>query len=172
MKEAGILVGNLKETNLGVAQHFLTTNSDHFKLRPKSEIYIPKRDDEPLWYGSPPPPQAFDRYSHDSWTYGLNRRDELLLSIFFLFYSFLVFCVVRNFRLSLLNNFYCKILHLYNIVIPRKFSNICKPREEGWYGQPKYCYGRTIHFVLNQLCSSLWTSRFWFLTLRLIRSLF
>ena len=113
--------------------------------------------------------------SRDSVTlepHGLNRRDELLLSIFFLFYSFLVFCVVRNFRLSLLNNFYCKILHLYNIVIPRKFSNICKPREEGWYGQPKYCYGRTIHFVLNQLCSSLWTSRFWFLTLRLIRSLF
>ena len=26
--------------------------------------------------------------------------------------------------------FYCDILHLYNIVIP----------EEGWYGQPKYCY--------------------------------
>ena len=94
MKEAGILVGNLKETNLGVAQPFLTTNSDHFRLRPKSEIYIPKRDDKPLSYGSPPPPQAFDRYSHDSWTYGLNRRDELLLSIFFLFYSFLVFCNV------------------------------------------------------------------------------
>ena len=33
---------------------------------------------------------------------------------------------------------YCDILHLYNIVIG-KFSNICKP-EEGWYGQPKYCY--------------------------------
>ena len=56
MKEAGILVGNLKETNLGVAQPFLTTNSDHFKLRPKSEIYIPKRDDEPLSYGCLPPP--------------------------------------------------------------------------------------------------------------------
>ena len=39
------------------------------------------------------------------------------------------FYVVRHFRLSLLNNFYCDILHL----------NICKP-EEGWYGQPKYCY--------------------------------
>ena len=39
-----------------------------------------------------------------------------------------------------------------------KFSNICKP-EEGWYGQPKYCYEKTIHVVLNQLCSSLWTSR-------------
>ena len=41
-----------------------------------------------------------------------------------------------------------------------KFSNICKP-EEGWYGQPKYCYEKTIHDVLNQLCSSLWTS-LWF----------
>ena len=37
-------------------------------------------------------------------------------------------------------------------------SNICKP-EEGWYGRPKYCYEKTIHLVLNQLCSSLWTSR-------------
>ena len=43
-----------------------------------------------------------------------------------------------------------------------KFSNICKP-EEGWYGQPKYCYEKTIHVVLNQLCSSLWTSRSWFI---------
>ena len=37
-------------------------------------------------------------------------------------------------------------------------SNIYKP-EEGWYGQPKYCYEKTMHVVLNQLCSSLWTSR-------------
>ena len=42
-----------------------------------------------------------------------------------------------------------------------KFSNICTP-EEGWYGQPKYCYKKTIHVVMNQLCSSLWTSRLWF----------
>ena len=53
--------------------------------------------------------------------------------------------------------FYCDILHLYNNFISRsypmfkalkyniilwllhKFSNICRP-EEGWYGQPKYCY--------------------------------
>ena len=28
------------------------------------------------------------------------------------------------------------------------------------YGQPKYCYEKTIHIVLNQLCSSLWASRF------------
>ena len=26
--------------------------------------------------------------------------------------------------------------------------------------QPKYCYEKTIHVVLNQLCSSLWTSLF------------
>ena len=36
--------------------------------------------------------------------YALNRRDE--------------FFVVRHFRLPFLNNFYCDILHLYNIVIP------------------------------------------------------
>ena len=47
-------------------------------------------------------------------------------------------------------------LPFYNI------CNICKP-EEGWYGQPKYCYKKKIHVVLNQLCSSLWTSRSWFL---------
>ena len=29
--------------------------------------------------------------------------------------------------------------------------NICKP-EEGWYGQPKYCYEKTVHVVMNQLC--------------------
>ena len=37
-------------------------------------------------------------------------------------------------------------------------SNICKP-EERWYGQPKYCYEKTIPVVLNQLGSSVWTSR-------------
>ena len=39
---------------------------------------------------------------------------------------------------------------------------MCKP-EEGWYSQPKYCYEKTIRVVLNQLSSSLWTCRFWFL---------
>ena len=29
-----------------------------------------------------------------------------------------IFCVVGHFRLSLLNNFFRDILHLYNIVIP------------------------------------------------------
>ena len=84
----------------------------------------------------------------------------------FFFPIFFFLCVVRHFRRSLLNNLYCDILHLYSIVIAiHKFSNICKP-EEGWYRQPKYCYEKTTHVVLNQLCSSLWTSRFW-----LIRSL-
>ena len=40
-----------------------------------------------------------------------------------------------------------------------KFSNICKP-EEGWYGQAKYCYKKTIHVVMNQFSSSLWASHF------------
>ena len=47
--------------------------------------------------------------------HGLNRRDELLQSISLVFFLS-SFCVVRHFRLSLLNNFYCDILHLYNIV--------------------------------------------------------
>ena len=56
--------------------------------------------------------------------------------------------------------FYCDILHLNNI-------------EEGWYGQPKYCYKKPIHVVMNQLCSSLWTSRlafFFYVTQRCVTS--
>ena len=68
----------------------------------------------------------------------LNKIIIIVIHILHIF-SFPVFCVVRHFRLSLLNNFYCDILHLYNIVIPIKFSNICKPKED-WYGQPKYSY--------------------------------
>ena len=75
-----------------------------------------------------------------------------ILSIF----SLSSFCVVCHFRLSLLNNFYCDILHLYLLWFLHKFSNIRKP-EEAWYGQPKYCYKKTIHVVMNQLCSSLCT---------------
>ena len=49
---------------------------------------------------------------------GLNRRDELLSSISSVSsFPFQFLSVVRHFRLSLLNNFYCDILHLYNIVI-------------------------------------------------------
>ena len=91
---------------------------------------------------------------------------------YYFFFSSFMFC--KSFPPLLFQKFLLRhyILHLYNIVIPiTKFSNICKP-EEGWYGQPKYCYEKTIHVVLNQLCSSLWTSRFWFLIFWLIRSLF
>ena len=38
-----------------------------------------------------------------------------------------------------LYQYYCDSYH--------KFSDICK-QEEGWYGQPKYCYEKTIHVVL------------------------
>ena len=51
-------------------------------------------------------------------------------------------------------------LYTVSLLLHIKISNICKP-EEGWYGQSKYCYKKTIHVVMNQLCSSLWTSRFW-----------
>ena len=34
---------------------------------------------------------------------------------------------------------YCNSYH--------KFSNICKP-QEGWYGQPKYCYEKAIYVVM------------------------
>ena len=47
----------------------------------------------------------------------MNKIIIIVIHILILFY-FPVFCVVRHFRLSLLNNFYCDILHLYDIVIP------------------------------------------------------
>ena len=67
------------------------------------------------------------------------------------------------------NLFLVNTVRVYRIVFI--YNYICKP-DEGWYGQPKYCYEKTIHVVLNQLCSSLWTSRFWFLIFWLIRFLF
>ena len=41
---------------------------------------------------------------------------------YYFFFSFPVFCVVSHFHLSLLNNFYCDILHLYNSAIPFRNS--------------------------------------------------
>ena len=67
------------------------------------------------------------------------------------------------------NLFLVNTARVYRIVLI--YNYICKP-DEGWYGQPKYCYEKTIPVVLNQLCSSLWTSRFWFLIFWLIRFLF
>ena len=37
---------------------------------------------------------------------------------YYFFFSSFFFVVVRYFRYSLLNNFHCDFLHLYNIVIP------------------------------------------------------
>ena len=55
------------------------------------------------------------------------------LNIVFLFSFF----VVRHFRLSLLNNFSCNILHLYNIVIPiLNSATSVNLRKTCWYGQP------------------------------------
>ena len=65
--------------------------------------------------------------------------------VIYILISFLSFSIeiVRHFHLSLSNNFYRDILHLYNIVIP-----IINSAEEGWYGQPKYCCKKAIHVVL------------------------
>ena len=52
------------------------------------------------------------------------------------------------------NNVYCFFITIFRLAIPA----LCKP-EEGWYGMQKYCYKKTIHVVMNQLCSSLWTCR-------------
>ena len=65
--------------------------------------------------------------------------------VIYILISFLSFSIeiVRHFHLSLSNNFYRDILHLYNIVIP-----IINSAAEGWYGQPKYCCKKAIHVVL------------------------
>ena len=100
----------------------------------------------------------------------LNNVCFFVLTIF----SFPVFRFARHFRLSFCKKFLLRhcILHLYNIVIPIiKFSNICKP-EEGWYGQPKYCYVKTIHVVLISFVVVFGLLVFWFLIFWLIRYLF
>ena len=55
---------------------------------------------------------------YDSWTSWPKPPWRIIVIHILYYFSFSVFCVVRYFRLSLLNNFYCDILHLYNIVIP------------------------------------------------------
>ena len=73
------------------------------------------------------------------------------------YFSFPVF-VLYVISASPFQTIFIATLSIYiTLQLLHKFSNIRKP-EEGWYGQPKYCYKKTIHVVLNQLCSSLWTS--------------
>ena len=60
-----------------------------------------------------------------------------------------------------------RLLHRLQRVL--LFRNICKP-EEGWYGQLKYCYEKTIYVVLNSFAVVF--GLFWFLIFWLIRSLF
>ena len=73
-------------------------------------------------------------------SHGLNHRNELLYYCIIEFVFFLSsFCVVRHFRLSLLNNLYATFTTYIILWLLHKFSNIGKP-EEGRYGQPKYCY--------------------------------
>ena len=81
----------------------------------------------------------------------------IVIYILISFFSFSIE-IVRNFHLSLSNNFYCDIRNLQNIVIP-----IINSPAEGWYGQPKYCCKKSNTRCFNPLCSSLWTSRFFFL---------
>ena len=53
----------------------------------------------------------------------------------------------RHFRLSLDQTIFIATFSISIILwLLHKFSNICKS-EEGWYGQPKYCYKKTIHVV-------------------------
>ena len=68
-------------------------------------------------------------------------------------------------------NFYCDILHLYNdIEIPIINSVTSVKTDGGWYGQPKYCYKKTIYVVMISFCSSLSTSRF-LVTYKILHSL-
>ena len=53
-----------------------------------------------------------------TWTQWPKPPWRIIVIHILIIFSFPVFFVVRHFLLSLLNNFYCDILHLYNIVIP------------------------------------------------------
>ena len=104
---------NIKSKPTTVSEHFLShSNHSHpdMQLIPLEKIHS-SRDSVRKARESHLIDKAMTLEPH-----GLNRRDELLLSISLVFFLS-SFCVVRHFRLSLLNNFYCHILHLYNIVI-------------------------------------------------------
>ena len=89
----------------------------------------------------------------------LNKIIIIVIHILIIF-SFPVFCVVRHFRLSLLNNFYCDILHLYNIVIPIINLVISVNMKKTGMASRNILMNHTR--CSDQLCSNLWTSRFWF----------
>ena len=99
---------------------------------------------------------------------GLSCREELLKSISLLFIIIIIiiiiiiqFCVVRYFRLSLSNNFYYDILRLYNIVIPIINSVTSVNLKKTAMTSRNIVLKNNIR-CSDQLCSSLWTSRFWF----------
>ena len=72
------------------------------------------------------------------------------------YFSFSVFCVVRYFRLSLLNNFYCDILYLCNIVIPIiNLVTSANLKKAGiWPAEIFFWKNKTR--CSDQLCSCLW----------------
>ena len=76
--------------------------------------------------------------------------EDLLRSIFGIICGLGIICGWGSF--AVLYRSLQKRSHQPNIKKPYQLSsclqcNICKP-EEGWYGQGKYCYGKTIHVVL------------------------
>ena len=87
----------------------------------------------------------------------------IVIYILISFFSFSIE-IVRHFHLSLSNNFYCDILHLYNIVIP-----IINSAEEGWYGQPKYCCKKAIHVVLLRFAVVSGLLVFFFLSQKVVK---
>ena len=79
-------------------------------------------------------------------------------------FFFSSFCFVRHFRLSLLNNFYCDILHLYNILFLIIGSvTSANLKKAGMASRNIVMKNNTC--CSDQLCSSLWTSRFWLLVI-------
>ena len=91
------------------------------------------------------------------------KSKERLGFIVFFFFSLKVQLAMRFCCTSFLslpfNNFYCDILHLYNIAIPIINSVISVTLV--WPAEILLRKNNTR--CSDQLCSSLWTSRFWFL---------
>ena len=76
------------------------------------------------------------------------------------YYFFFSSFVVHHFRLSLLNNFYCDILHLYDTVSPIINSVTSVNLKKAGLASRNIVIKNNTR-CSDQLCSSLWTSRCW-----------
>ena len=89
----------------------------------------------------------------------LNKIIIVIHILIILFFSSFLCCTSFP-PLPFINNFYCDILHLHNIVIPIINLVITVNLKKTGMASRNILMNHTR--CSDQLCSSLWTSRFWF----------